>query len=65
MTTTSKMGRESKNKEMATQEISNTTTMTWDNKKEISINTTMTRTSRRETNCNITNQTWMRQLERR
>ena len=50
---------------MATQLVSNTTTMTWDNKKEISINTTMTRTSRRETNYNITNQTWMRQLERR
>ena len=45
---------------MATQEISNTTTMTWDSKKEISTNTTLTRTSRKETNCNTTNQTWRR-----
>ena len=46
---------------MATQEISNTSTMTWDCKKEISTNTTLTRTSRKETTSNTTY--WTRKQE--
>ena len=46
------MGRESMNKEMATQEINNNTTKTWDSRKETSNNTTMPRDSRKEITSN-------------
>ena len=55
LTTTTKMGRESMNKEMATQEINNNTTKPRDSKNETNNTTTMPRDSKKEITSNPIN----------